>query len=171
MAETNYKFPLVDDDGKLFDRFPLIILHLNSGDTVKLNYFTEYASAYKPTRYMLENDTNSFMPNVEYKSYFVSPQWTCKEFLRHSSTKSKDDGVLQVSNNEFVLMKNVSKIEIDTENGDIICFKGDWKSKFFIPTEEPFIADERDIIKKKKESIKEVEKFNVDEWLTSLETT
>ena len=45
------KFPLVDKEGKLYDRFPLIILHLNSGEKVKLNYFTEYAMGYVPTRY------------------------------------------------------------------------------------------------------------------------
>ena len=53
MAEINYKFPMMDDDGKLFDRFPLIILHMNNGERVELNYFTEYAVGYKPTRYML----------------------------------------------------------------------------------------------------------------------
>ena len=169
MDATNLKFPFVDDEGKLFDRFPLIILHLNSGDRVKLNYFTELAEYYKPTRYMLEEDSKGFIPDVEYKSYFVSPQWTCKEFLRHSSTKSKDDGVLQVSNNEFVLMKNVSKIEIDTENGDIICYKGDWNSKFFVLSEEPFVAEESDIVRRKKEVVQEVEKFDVDEWLCGLE--
>ena len=168
MDAIDYKFPMMDDEGKLFDRFPLIILHLNSGERVKLNYFTEYARTYLPTRYMLERDGNSFIPDIEYKSYFVSPQWTCKEFLIHSSKKSKEDGVLQVSNNEFVLMSNVSKIEIDEENGDIICFKGEWGDKFFQISDEPFVAEVDDIIMKKKTEIKEVEKFNVDEWIKTL---
>jgi hypothetical protein len=66
-------------------------------------------------------------------------------------------------------MKNVSKIEIDTENGDIICYKGDWNSKFFVLSEEPFVAEESDIVRRKKEVVQEVEKFDVDEWLCGLE--
>ena len=120
------KFPLVDKEGKLYDRFPLIILHLNSGEKVKLNYFTEYAAGYVPTRYMREDIvTDSFIPFVEYLSAFISPTWTYKEFMRHVESANRRGGLenaIQVSNNEFVTLSNVSKVTIDEDNGDIICF-------------------------------------------------
>lgn len=170
MAEINYKFPMMDDDDKLFDRFPLIVLHMSNGERVELNYFTEYALGYKPTRYMLNNDgEHAFMPIVEYKSYFVSPQMTCKEFISHATARAKQDGgILQVSNNEFINMSNICKIEINENDGDIICFKGKWSDKFFLVDSEPFVADVNDIvIESKKEEIKEV-KFDVHKWVDSM---
>ena len=120
------KFPLMDKDGKLYDRFPLIILHLNNGEKVKLNYFTEYALGYVPTRYMKDDsDNNSFIPTVKYLSAFISPTWTYKEFMRRIESSTRRGGienVIQVSNNEFVILNNVSKVTIDEDNGDIICF-------------------------------------------------
>lgn len=121
------KFPLVDKEGKLYDRFPLIILHLNSGEKVKLNYFTEYAIGYIPTRYMKDDlvSSKSFIPLVEYLSAFISPSWTYKEFIRHMEAVNRKGGIenaIQVSNNEFVTLSNVSKVTIDEDNGDIICF-------------------------------------------------
>lgn len=167
MVETNYKFPLVDDEGKLFDKFPLIILHLSSGEKVDLNYFTEYAVSYKPTRYMVEDD---FIPTVEYHSYFISPQWTCKEFLRHSAEKIKRESALQTSHNEFILMNNVCKIEIIEQGGDIICFgKGAWSNKSFYSEETPYIADEHDIVLKKKEEPLKIDgKKVVDDFVNGL---
>ena len=167
MAETNYKFPLVDDEGKLFDKFPLIILYLSSGDTVELNYFTEFAFGYRPTRYMVEDE---FIPKVEYHSYFISPQWTCKEFLRHVSDRLNKEQVLQTSNDEFVLMNNVCKIKIIEQGGDIICFgKGEWHNKTFFTEEEPYVANENEIEIEMKENVENViVKFDVDEWVSNI---
>jgi hypothetical protein len=173
MVETNFKYPMMDDEGKLFDRFPLIILHMNNGEKIKLNYFSEYAVGYKPTRYMLNSiDDKTFMPIVEYKSYFVSPQWTCKEFIRHATAKAKQNNdILQVSNNEFIFMNNVNKIEIDETSGDIICFKGTWSDKFFMLDGEPFVASIEDIvINKNEENVIEEVHFNVDTWMDNMVT-
>lgn len=167
MAETNYKFPLVDDEGKLFDKFPLIILYLSSGDTVELNYFTEFAAGYRPTRYMVGDE---FIPKVEYHSYFISPQWTCKEFLRHASDRLNEKQVLQTSNDEFTLMNNVCKIKIIEQGGDIICFgKGTWVNKSFYSEETPHVADAHDIVLKKKEEPMKIDgKKVVDDFMNSL---
>ena len=167
MAETNYKFPLVDDQGKLFDRFPLIILHLSSGQKVHLNYFTKFAAGYRPSRYMVED---GFIPTVEYHTRFLSPQWTCKEFLRHAEETIRKESALQISNTEFVLMNNVCKIEILEHGGDIICFgTGEWVNKTFFNTEEPYVCDEHDITIRKHEPAKPVEKFDINKWVDSLE--
>ena len=94
---------------------------------------------------------------------------TCKEFIRHATARAKQDGgVLQVSNNEFINMNNICKIEINENDGDIICFKGKWSDKFFVVDGEPFVADVNDIVvETKKEEIKEV-KFDVHEWVNSM---
>lgn len=146
------KFPLVDKEGKLYDRFPLIILHLNSGEKVKLNYFTEYAMGYVPTRYMREDTVNeSFMPLVEYLSAFISPTWTYKEFMRHVESVNRRGGLenaIQVSNNEFVTLSNVSKVTIDEDNGDIICFgEPQWgHKKAFVEGENVHVVQENEIM-------------------------
>lgn len=147
------KFPLVDKEGKLYDRFPLIILHLNSGEKVKLNYFTEYAAGYVPTRYMREDTVNnsSFMPFVEYLSAFISPTWTYKEFMRHVEAANRRGGLenaIQVSNNEFVTLSNVSKVTIDEDNGDIICFgEPKWGDKrAFVEEENVHVVQENEIM-------------------------
>lgn len=146
------KFPLMDKEGKLYDRFPLIILHLNSGEKVKLNYFTEYAAGYVPTRYMKDDATNnSFMPLVEYLSAFISPSWTYKEFMRHVEAANRRKGIenaIQVSNNEFVTLSNVSKVTIDEENGDIICFgEPKWgDKKAFVEEENVHVVQENEIM-------------------------
>ena len=146
------KFPLVDKQGKLYDRFPLIILHLNSGEKVKLNYFTEYALGYVPTRYMQEDVANkSFMPIVEYLSAFISPSWTYKEFMRHVESTNRRQGLenaIQVSNNEFVTLGNISKVTIDEDNGDIICFgEPKWGDKrAFVEEENVHVVQENEIM-------------------------
>lgn len=146
------KFPLVDKEGKLYDRFPLIILHLNSGEKVKSNYFTEYAEGYVPTRYMREDEANkSFMPLVEYLSAFISPSWTYKEFMRHVESVSRRGGLgnaIQVSNNEFVTLGNVSKVTIDEDNGDIICFgEPKWGEKrAYVEEENVHVVQENEIV-------------------------
>lgn len=145
------KFPLVDKDGKLYDRFPLIILHLNNGEKVKLNYFTEYALGYTPTRYMKDDsDNKSFIPTVKYLSAFISPTWTYKEFMRHIESSTRRGGienVIQVSNNEFVILNNVSKVTIDEDNGDIICFgEPQWgHKKAFVEEENIHVVQEHEI--------------------------
>lgn len=146
------KFPLIDKQGKLYDRFPLIILHLNSGEKVKLNYFTEYSVGYVPTRYMREDTVNnSFMPFVEYLSAFISPSWTYKEFMRHVESVNRRGGLenaIQVSNNEFVTLSNVSKVTIDEDNGDIICFgEPKWEDKkAFVEEENVHVVQENEIM-------------------------
>lgn len=147
------KFPLVDKEGKLYDRFPLIILHLNNGEKVKLNYFTEYAMGYVPTRYMREDDSvnKSFIPTVKYLSAFISPSWTYKEFMRHVEAANRRKGIenaIQVSNNEFVTLSNVSKVTIDEENGDIICFgEPKWgDKKAFVEEENVHVVQENEIM-------------------------
>ena len=146
------KFPLVDKEGKLYDRFPLIILHLNSGEKVKLNYFTEYAVSYVPTRYMRDDVVNnSFMPLVEYLSAFISPTWTYKEFMRHMESVNRRGGLenaIQVSNNEFVTLSNVSKVTIDEGNGDIICFgEPKWGDKrAYVEKENIHVVQENEIM-------------------------
>lgn len=146
------KFPLMDKEGKLYDRFPLIILHLNSGEKVKLNYFTEYAMGYVPTRYMREDlATESFIPFVEYLSAFISPSWTYKEFMRHVESVNRRGGIenaIQVSNNEFVTLSNVSKVTIDEDNGDIICFgEPKWGDKrAFVEGENVHVVQENEIM-------------------------
>lgn len=167
MAETNYKFPMVDDDGKLFDKFPLIILHMSSGEKVYLNYFTKFAGGYKPSRYMVED---GFIPTVEYHTCFLSPQWTCKEFLRHANETIEKESALQISNTEFVLLNNVCKIEIIEQGGDIICFgTGTWDNKLFFNLEEPYVCDEHDIVLKKKEEPMKIDgKKVVDDFMNSL---
>lgn len=142
----------MDKEGKLYDRFPLIILHLNSGEKVKLNYFTEYAAGYVPTRYMRDDEANnSFMPLVEYLSTFISPTWTYKEFMRHVESVNRRGGLenaIQVSNNEFVTLSNVSKVTIDEENGDIICFgEPKWgDKKAFVEEENVHVVQENEIM-------------------------
>ena len=146
------KYPLVDKEGKLYDKFPLIILHLNSGDKVKLNYFTEYAVGYVPTRYMRDDEVNnSFMPIVEYLSAFISPSWTYKEFMRHAESANRRGGLenaIQVSNNEFVTLSNVSKVTIDEDNGDIICFgEPKWGEKrAYVEEENVHVVQENEIM-------------------------
>lgn len=146
------KFPLVDKEGKLYDRFPLIILHLNSGEKVKLNYFTEYAAGYVPSRYMRDDTVSeSFMPLVEYLSAFISPTWTYKEFMRHVEAANRRGGLenaIQVSNNEFVTLSNVSKVTIDEDNGDIICFgEPKWGDKrAFVEEENVHVVQENEIM-------------------------
>lgn len=148
----NLKFPLVDKEGKLYDRFPLIILHLNNGEKVKLNYFTEYAMGYVPTRYMKEDvANNSFMPLVEYLSAFISPSWTYKEFMRHVEAANRKGGLenaIQVSNNEFVTLNNISKVTIDEDNGDIICFgEPQWGDKrALVEGENVHVVQENEIM-------------------------
>ena len=148
----NLKFPLVDKDGKLYDRFPLIVLHLNNGEKVKLNYFTEYAVDYVPTRYMREDvANNSFMPLVKYLSAFISPSWTYKEFMRHVESVSRRGGLgnaIRVSNNEFVTLSNVCKVTIDEDNGDIICFgKPQWGDKrAYVEEENVHVVQENEIM-------------------------
>lgn len=145
------KFPLVDKEGKLYDRFPLIILHLNNGEKVKLNYFTEYALGYVPTRYMKDDsDNKSFIPTVKYLSAFISPTWIYKEFMRHIESSTRREGienVIQVSNNEFVILNNVSKVTIDEDNGDIICFgEPQWAlKKAFVEEENVHVVQEHEI--------------------------
>lgn len=148
----NLKFPLVDKEGKLYDRFPLIILHLNSGEKVKLNYFTEYAMGYVPTRYMRKDlASESFIPLVEYLSAFISPSWTYKEFIRHVESVSRRGGLgnsMQVSNNEFITLSNISKVTIDEYNGDIICFgEPQWgDKKAFVEKENIHVVQENEIM-------------------------
>lgn len=162
---SNYKFPLVDDKGKLFDRLPLIVLYLSNGEKIESNYFTKYASTYKPTRYMVDN---GFIPKVEYHTCFISPQWTCKEFLKLVNEEIKKEHVVQVSNDSFIMMSNVCKIEVLVGEGDIICYGiGEWDNKNFISSEEPYIANENDI-ELDIESDKEIEKFNIDAWVENL---
>ena len=146
------KFPLVDKEGKLYDRFPLIILHLNNGEKVKLNYFTEYAVGYVPTRYMREDTVNnSFMPIVEYLSAFISSSWTYKEFMKHTESANRRGGIenaIQVSNNEFVTLSNVCKVTIDEDNGDIICFgEPKWGEKrAYVEEENVHVVQENEIV-------------------------
>lgn len=168
MTDTDYKFPMVDDEGKLFDRFPLIVLHLTSGERIELNYFSEFANNYKPTRYMVESE---FIPLVEYHSYFISPQWTCREFIRHTSDRLKKEQVLQISNDEFVFMNNVCKIGVIEQCGDIICFgKGEWNDKFFVSTDSPYVSSIHDIVtrKRQKEPTKFDGKKEVDDFINGL---
>ena len=167
---TNYKFPLVDDEDNLFDKFPLIILYLTNGDKVELNFFTDYAQNYKPSRYMVDGD---FMPKVEYHSHFISPQWTCKEFLRIVEERLKKEKVLQITSNEFIMMNTICKIEIDCDGGDIICFgKGTWNNKVFVTEDKPRRVDECDIILSKKFDSSQMEKIDkkkaVDDFINDL---
>lgn len=162
---SNYKFPLVDDNGRLFDKLPLVVLYLCNGEKIKLNYFTKYASVYKPTRYMVDTD---FIPKVEYHTCFISPQWTCKEFLKLTNEEVKKENVLQVSNDSFILMSSVCKIEILEGQGDIICYGvGEWDNKNFIGTEEPYVSNENEI--EMKENVENViVKFDIDEWVRNM---
>lgn len=169
------KFPLIDKQGKLYDRFPLIILHLNSGEKVKLNYFTEYAVGYVPTRYMREDTVNnSFMPFVEYLSAFISPSWTYKEFMRHVESVNRRGGLenaIQVSNNEFVTLSNVSKVTIDEDNGDIICFgEPKWgDKKAFVEEENVHVVQENEIMVYDNSQIEVVEgRKEVNDFIDSL---
>lgn len=169
------KYPLIDKQGKLYDRFPLIILHLNSGEKVKLNYFTEYAVGYVPTRYMREDTVNtSFMPFVEYLSAFISPTWTYKEFMRHVEAVNRRGGLenaIQVSNNEFVTLSNVSKVTIDEDNGDIICFgEPKWgDKKAFVEEENVHVVQENEIMVYDNSQIEVVEgRKEVNDFIDSL---
>lgn len=106
------EFPTVKD-GILYDAFPVIVLHLNNGESKTVNWFGTNWHKYVPTRYMTKGE-NSFIPDVKYLSKFLSDKQTIFDFSRMAQEQMRVDGarIISVDKNEFVSWDNISAFSV-----------------------------------------------------------
>jgi hypothetical protein len=101
------------NDGKLYEAFPMIRLHLTNGERIELDYFGTKTLSYIPTRFM-EKSEDAIIPIVKYLSKFKTEKEVVKIFMEEMSLEMRDyhKNIFCVGGNQFVNWDTVCKIEI-----------------------------------------------------------
>lgn len=163
------KFPLVDNKGKLYDRFPYIRIRTVGGQSYDYHYFDLDPKSYVPRRYMAASD-DGFIPTVKYTNYFMSEQEVMKKFLDAYTKKSE---FLFINGSTAIQWSNIDSLEV-VMDGNVICFgEVEWNERKAIIKDEPYIADISEI--DLSEDVLETRLFDsekeIGEYLNSLEIT
>ena len=106
------EFPFMND-GKLYEAFPMIMLYLNNGERIDIDYFGTRTLSFIPTRFM-QKDDNAIIPIVKYLSKFKTEKEVAQIFMNEVSLEMKDyhKNVFCIGGNQFVNWDNVCKIEV-----------------------------------------------------------
>lgn len=117
------EFPFLSKDGKLYEAFPCIVLKMNDGNTIFVDYFGSKSLSFIPTRYMQKND-DGFIPSVKYLSAFKTEKDVVVNFLSEITNEMKDyhQNVFKVSDTDFVNWNNVSSINVSL-NYYVYCYE------------------------------------------------
>ena len=107
------EFPFIDKEGKLYEAFPMIVLHLSDGEKIELDYFGSKSLSYIPTRFMAVS-ADSVIPLVKYLSKFKSEKEVVQIFISEIVGEMREYGknIFSVNGSEFVNWDNVCKVEV-----------------------------------------------------------
>ena len=108
------EFPYIGRDGKMYEAFPCIRLHLSNGGVIDVDYFGKFAMRYMPTRYM-QKDGDSIIPIVKYLSWFKTEKDVIDKFLSEIKVEMGNylvNGVFCINDKTFVNWVNVVSMDV-----------------------------------------------------------
>lgn len=149
-------FPFVNKEGKLYEAFPMVRLHMNTGDVISLNFFMNKWKEFVPTRYMEKSD-NDFMPLISYHTKFISSADVMKKFYTLSKEDMYSDNMnfLKISADEYINWDMICKVEIIMKHY-IVCFDDvKWREKIALINCEPRLVTDLSELDDNKEIVKD----------------
>lgn len=116
-------FPFMSKEGKLFEAFPMIVLHLNNGERIELDYFGSKSLSYIPTRFM-QKDEGVVIPMVKYLSKFKTEKEVVQNFMSEVVAEMRENhkNIFSINGNVFVNWDNVCKLEV-VMNHYVYCYE------------------------------------------------
>ena len=107
----------MNKEGKLYEAFPMIVLHLNNGERIELDYFGGKSLSYIPTRFMQKAE-GVIIPMVKYLSKFKSEKEVVQIFISEIVGDMREYGknIFSVNGSEFVNWDNVCKIDVQMKH-------------------------------------------------------
>lgn len=109
-------------EGKLFEAFPMIVLHLNNGERIELDYFGSKSLSYIPTRFMQKAE-GVVIPIVKYLSKFKTEKEVVQIFMSEVVAEIRENykNIFGINGNVFVNWDNVCKVEV-VMNHYVYCY-------------------------------------------------
>jgi hypothetical protein len=116
------EFPFMSKEGKFFEAFPMIVLHLNNGERIELDYFGSKSLSYIPTRFMQKAE-GVVIPMVKYLSKFKSEKEVVQNFMEEVVAEMRENykNIFSINGNVFVNWDNVCKVEV-VMNHYVYCY-------------------------------------------------
>jgi hypothetical protein len=116
------EFPFMSKEGKLFEAFPMIVLHLNNGERIELDYFGSKSLSYIPTRFMQKAE-GVIIPMVKYLSKFKTEKEVVQNFMSEVVVEMRENykNIFSINGNVFVNWDNVCKVEV-VMNHYVYCY-------------------------------------------------
>lgn len=115
------EFPYQKDiNSPLYEALPMVILTMDNGEVIKLNYFLDYLKEFEPIINKRSIDDNG-VEVVIYSSQFLSPWQMAQNFVilaereLKKSEKICGQRLLKVSDNGFIRWDAICKIEIEMQ--------------------------------------------------------
>lgn len=111
------EFPYQKDiDSPLYEALPMVILTMDNGEVIKLNYFLDYLNEFEPIidKRVINGDG---VETVIYSSQFLSPWQMAQNFVILAEREMKESGrrILRFSDNGFIRWDAICKIEIEMQ--------------------------------------------------------
>ena len=107
------QFPFISNEGKIYEAFPMIRIHLVNGERIDLDYFGSKSLSYIPTRFM-QRDENNIIPLVNYLTKFKSEKEVVQTFMEEivADMRNYHKNIFSIGGNTFINWDNVCKIDV-----------------------------------------------------------